>query len=56
MVELMQEWEYDLSFAKFEEEYKIIDILTAKGNEGWELVTVMETEGGFNLYFKRPKN
>lgn len=49
----MQKWEYELGFAKFEDEWNIVNILNEKGRDGWELVAVTETEGGFNFYLKR---
>jgi hypothetical protein len=52
----MQKWEYKKQYANWD---KQDDIISALGEQGWEMVTVqvadLKDEWGFYFWFKRPK-
>jgi hypothetical protein len=47
------EWDYSLVRVVDEEPF-VSEVLWQKGDEGWELVSVVHVDGGFALFFKKP--
>ena len=63
----MQKWEYlsvttlpgeiySINGERPETKILYLDYLAQKGAEGWELISVINTESGRDLVFKRPSN
>jgi hypothetical protein len=51
----MIQWEYKYNSITCTLDCDLVDILNDYGNEGWEVVSIIEHNLYFNIWFKRQK-